>query len=464
MDLDLGRPHPDLPRVLGAAGAGLFAVDPDGRIAGWSEGAARATGLSDREVIAEPCSILDRGGAATDVAGLWRRVLEGAPFAEDLVAIRHAAQAHDATVLVDLRRLEEDGRFAGAIGTIVDLTRHLMADRRLARVRAALPATEAIGRIIGESEALRTVLAQIEQAAAIDVTVLIRGETGTGKELAARAVHAASDRRRGPLVCVNCAAIPEALLASELFGHVRGSFTGALRDKKGVFEEARGGIVFLDEIGDLEPTAQVKLLRALQEREIRRVGGDQTISIDVRVVSATNRDLAALVAAGEFREDLYYRLRVFELSMPPLRQRSGDLAVLVPRFIEELAARHDRPVRSIAPEAMACIERYRWPGNVRELRNAIEHAFVTVEGAEIRAENLPPELRGPAIPPAVPGDERGPSMAGHGDDEEAERSRIVAVLRKTGGRKSAAATLLGMSRVTLWKRIKKYGINPQYRV
>ncbi|MGE0707197.1 MAG: sigma-54 interaction domain-containing protein [Planctomycetota bacterium] len=460
--LELSRTNPDLIPLLDLLHVAIFTIDLDGGVTGWSAGAARITGLPAEQVLGKSVALLDTDDRR-GLASVWQRLIEGEQaFVNDIVTLRHK-DGHEVAMLGDLRPVERAGALVGVIGCLTLLEPHLRANQRLAQVVPPERTKRVFHQMVGESGAMREVFEELEQAASVDVTVLIRGETGTGKELAARAIHALSGRRGRPLVCVNCSAIPDPLLESELFGHVRGAFTGATRDKRGVFEEADGGVLFLDEIGDLGPSVQVKLLRALQEREIRRVGDTKTIRVDVRIVSATNRDLAAMVAAGQFREDLYYRIRVFELNLPPLRGRPSDVALLAEHFVESFNRLHKKQVAGLTEEARDCLGRYAWPGNVRELRNAIEHAFVTVKGdAAIGLKNLPVEIRraAGATAPLSPGGDEGPLGGG---DEVQERARIVSALREAGGKKSLAAGILGISRVTLWKKVKKYGINPVWR-
>jgi two-component system response regulator HydG len=311
--------------------------------------------------------------------------------------------------------------------------------------------------LVGGSEAWRRVLDQVRKIAATDATVLVLGESGTGKELVARAIHAQSPRREEPFVSVSCAAIPEGLLESELFGHERGAFTGAIRRKLGRFELAHRGTLFLDEVGELSPAIQVKLLRVLQERRFERVGGEDSIEVDVRVVSATNRDLARMVQEGRFRDDLYYRLAVLPVLLPPLRDRPGDVAALARWFVEKLAPRVGRRVTGISPEALAALERHRWPGNVRELENVVEQALVFAEGGTIRLEDLPEGLRGaPAARPApsVEPGERGLTEV----LEDLERQLVVAAYEKAKGVKAEAARLLGIKPSALYYKLEKYGI------
>jgi DNA-binding NtrC family response regulator len=304
--------------------------------------------------------------------------------------------------------------------------------------------------IVGRSPAMLDVFDAVRRVAPTEATVLITGETGTGKELVARAVHAHSARSSGPFLAVNCAALSEGLLESELFGHVRGSFTGAIADKPGLFEAAGGGTLFLDEIGDMSLGLQQRLLRVLQEREIRRVGAVRTVSVDVRVVAATRRDLPRAAAAGQFREDLFYRLNIFPIALPPLRARADDIPLLVERALDGMRA--VRPRLSCSPLAMRALRAYTWPGNVRELLAVLESAVIRADDDRIEAHHLPPQVRGNGDESAPPAVDR--YRAGEVD----ERSAIIAALEHAAGSRTQAAALLGMGRTTLWRKIKQHGI------
>ena len=309
--------------------------------------------------------------------------------------------------------------------------------------------------LVGRSEAMRRVLDQVRKVAATDATVLVLGESGTGKELVARALHAQGPRRDGPFVSVSCAALPEALLESELFGHERGAFTGAIRRKLGRFELAHQGTLFLDEVGEIPPAVQVKLLRVLAERRFERVGGEEPVEVDVRVVSATHQDLAALVAAGRFREDLYYRLAVVPISIPPLRERPGDVEELAGWFVEKLAPRLGRRVKGFTPEALALLRGHAWPGNVRELENVVEQAIVFAEGEVVGPEDLPEGIqRSPPPPPPVEVDGRGLTAI----LEDLERQLVQAAYGKAKGVKAEAARLLGIKPSALAYKLEKYGL------
>jgi len=306
--------------------------------------------------------------------------------------------------------------------------------------------------MIGRAPAMRVLYDRIQRVAPAETTVLITGETGTGKELVARAVHALSPRKAKPMLAVNCAALAEGILESELFGHVRGAFTGAARDRAGVFEAAHGGTLFLDEIGATSPALQARLLRALQEREITRVGATTPTAVDVRVIAATNRDLRELVKEGSFREDLLYRLNVFPLTVPPLRDRASDIPLLVEHALGVLRRRlPDAKALACSPFAMRLLREYAWPGNVRQLLAALEHAAISSGGGRIEAQHLTEDIRG-AADASTSGRYRAALP------EEDERAAIEAALAHAGGTLSRAAELLGMGRTTLWRKIRSYGI------
>ena len=307
--------------------------------------------------------------------------------------------------------------------------------------------------LVAKSNAMRRVLALAERAAATDSTVLITGESGTGKERIARLLHAHSRRSKKAFVGVNCGALPETLLESELFGHKKGAFTGATADKQGLFEAASDGTLFLDEIGEMSLSMQVKLLRALQEHTVRPVGSTKDVAVDVRVVAATNRDLEALVEAGGFRKDLFYRLRVIPLELPPLRERRDDILPLARLFIAKTCRQNSCGPCALSSDVLDALHAYSWPGNVRELENAIERAVVLAEGQpKIELGDLPLEVRAPAAGASGSGDAEPLTLA------EVERRHILATLERLGGNRAATAQALGIGENTLWRRLKTYGV------
>ncbi len=303
--------------------------------------------------------------------------------------------------------------------------------------------------LIGKSPKMQELFDLLRRIAASESTVLLQGESGTGKELVARAIHSMSPRQAKPFVALNCGGLTETLLESELFGHVRGAFTGAVADKKGLFQMAHGGTLFLDEIGETPPSMQVKLLRALEAREIRPVGGTQPISVDVRIIAATNRDLEAAVQAGTFRADLFYRLNVIAITLPPLRERLEDLPLLVEHFLTKYNAKLKKRIREVSPEALALLLDYPWPGNIRELENCIERAVVLTRGEILLPEALPPQIRlqGKKVP-----------VEAQGPLEELIRQAILKALIQTNGNRRQAARLLGIPERTLYRRLKAYGL------
>jgi len=312
-------------------------------------------------------------------------------------------------------------------------------------------------RVVGQSKQWKDVLAHAARVAHTETTVLLTGESGTGKEVVARFIHHASRRSLGPFVAINCAALPDQLLESELFGHERGAFTGAVSTKPGRIEQATNGVLFLDEVGEMAPTVQAKLLRVLEEREFMRLGSTRVIHADIRVIAATNRDLHAAMQRGEFREDLYYRLGVFEIALPPLRERLDDVLELADAFLAEIGENVGRPAAGISREAREHLIAYEWPGNVRELRNAIERAVILADGGFIRSEHLPVNAPRPSI---VKSDDApsGPLPAGGVNLEAIERSLVVRALTQARHNKTRAAKLLGLTRAQLYSRIEKYGL------
>ncbi|MCX7634491.1 MAG: sigma-54 dependent transcriptional regulator, partial [Syntrophales bacterium] len=312
------------------------------------------------------------------------------------------------------------------------------------------------GKLIGYSEAMKGIFEKIQKVAATDSTVLIHGESGTGKELVARAIHFNSERRMKPLVPVNCGAIPEELLESELFGHEKGAFTGAIRSRPGRFELAEGGTIFLDEIGDMSPTLQVKVLRVIQERQYERIGGVKTITADVRIIAATNQDLEQLVKDKKFREDLFYRINVIPIYLPPLRERGLDIAILANHFLKKFNEQKGKNVHAIEPSAMECLLNYSWPGNVRELENLIEMLVVMKGDGAIQRADLPEKFRrsprSEIVPDDIPPSEK---MDFNSLVMAYERQLIIKAMEKCGGVKNKAAQMLGLKRTTLVEKLKR---------
>ncbi|MDE3018161.1 MAG: sigma-54-dependent Fis family transcriptional regulator [Nitrospirota bacterium] len=337
---------------------------------------------------------------------------------------------------------------------------HRRLIRENAKFREELRDRDSRSPLVGSSPPMLEVYKLVAKVAAGKSTVLLEGESGTGKELVARAIHSNSARRDGPFVPVNCAALPESLLESELFGHERGAFTGAVSAKPGLFEMANGGTLFLDEIGDISPALQVKLLRVLQEQEVRRVGGTAVVRLDCRLVGATNQDLATLVKEGRFREDLFYRLNVVRIPLPPLRQRREDIPMLAHHFLQQCAGGQPHPIRGFLPETMACLQQYAWPGNVRELENVIERVVSLSRGPLVLPSDLPEAIR-----QAHSGSTAGTGGHAPGESgawltlEEMEKQYLQRVLQETRGNKVQAAKILGIDRRTLYRMAERFGLD-----
>jgi len=327
------------------------------------------------------------------------------------------------------------------------------------RLREQLSDKYGLENIIGNSAAMQPVFDVIHQASPTQATVLIQGESGTGKELVAHAIHNLSTRAKGPFVSVHCAALSSTLLESELFGHEKGAFTGAVAQRRGRFEMADGGTLFLDEVSEIEMSVQVKLLRVLEERRFERVGGSAAVEVDIRLVTATNRDLKERVAAGKFREDLFFRLDVVNITLPPLRERPGDVPLLCRHFLEEFSAKNGKPIEGLTPDAVNVLSAYRWPGNVRELRNTIEKMVVLARGPRLTARDLPPNIKeevrrtGTAQPPEA---SAAPAAPGGGSLADTERRMILDTLARCGQNRTKAAEALGISRRTLHRKLRQY--------
>src|SRR5579871_4315573 len=336
--------------------------------------------------------------------------------------------------------------------TLNNLSEHLAVSEENQRLRLRLMGAGELGPIVGQSQAMRRVMALIEQAAPSSASVIIQGDSGTGKEIVARTIHESSPRRSGPYVAINCAALPEGLLESELFGHERGAFTGADQRRAGCFELANGGTLLLDEITEMKPELQAKLLRVIEERRVRRVGGNTELTLDVRVLAASNRDIVQAVKDGKLREDLFYRLNVFTIQLPPLRERLEDLPILVNQFVQQYAAINKRDVAGVDDECLAALRSHPWPGNVRQLRNVIERALIVCRGRIIAKSDLPDEFQTASTA------ENGCVKVILGSSlDDMEKEFILRTIEFAGGNKTRAAQILGVSAKTLYNKLERYG-------
>jgi PAS domain S-box-containing protein len=425
---------------------GIFTVDSEGCITSFNSAAEKITGWRRQEVMGRSCREIFQANHCENSCFLFASISEGEPHRDQEVRIvrRDGSELPVAVSTADLR--DDEGRVIGGVEMFRDLT-------DVETLRRHIHASYSVEDIVSKSAAMRGVRELLPLVAKSDSTVLIEGEPGTGKELVARAIHNLGPRSEAPFIAVNCGALPDTLVESELFGYVRGAFTDAKRDKLGRFAMAEGGTLLLDEIGDISSAIQVKLLRVLQEREYLPLGASQPAKADVRILAATNRDLALEVMNGRFRQDLFYRLNVVRIALPPLRSRADDIPLLVKHFIDRFNALQGRRIRGISERAVSTLMAYHYPGNVRELENAIEHAFVVCGGATIRLEDLPAHLRGESM--ILP--ERAATV--NGPLETAEATAIREALARHGGNRTRAAQELGISRNTLWRKLKKHGIN-----
>ncbi|MCF8033363.1 MAG: sigma 54-interacting transcriptional regulator [Desulfarculaceae bacterium] len=450
--LDPGESLPNMPRLgyqslFENLAEGIFTINTRWRITSFNQRAEELTGYRREEVLGRHCWDIFR----SDLCG------SGCP-------LRTTLETGVTRMDQDVRMLDKRG---GRLGVLVNTS--VVRDRTGSVVGAvesfrpldgleqpASNESHSFEEIVGSSEPMRKLFAMLPDVAASEASVLISGESGTGKELFARAIHAQSPRSKGPFVAVNCSALAETLLESELFGHEKAAFTGAVRSKVGRFELAKGGTLFLDEIGELKPELQVKLLRVLEQRVFERVGGTRLIPMDARIIAATNRNLPRAMASGGFREDLFYRLRTVPLTIPPLRKRPEDIPLLVSHFIKVMNQRYQKQVRSVDTKVMRLFTNYPWPGNVRELERVMEHAYVFVKGPVILPAYLPSlgEFWRERLGAAEPETED----AAPADGQESERQAILEALSQAGGRRQDAADLLGISRTSLWRRMKSLGL------
>jgi len=417
----------------------IITVDKAAELVELNDAAVTLCGCS-RDDIGKPFSALD-----LRCVGQCRELLEsaissGASVEADRIECRQENRAARVVSVRAYPLLDLQGATSGVVMVVRDDTQVVDLERELTEHRQ-------FHRIIGKSEPMQQVYSLIKALANVQTTVLITGESGTGKELVAEALHLAGDRSHKPMVKVNCSALPENLLEAELFGHVKGSFTGAVRDNEGRFHRADGGAIFFDEIGDISPKIQVKLLRVLEESEFERVGSSVSTKVNVRLIAATNRNLPEKVRLGEMREDLYYRLKVVEIRLPPLRDRRDDIPLLLEHFRDKFNAKFKKNIEGVSADVLKALNKYPWPGNVRELEHAMEHAFVLCNQNIITIEHLPSEFM------KIPGMRRSSGAAQEGDLDP-----TLAALTKTAWNKAKAARLLGIDRVTLYRRIKKYNL------
>jgi PAS domain S-box-containing protein len=445
--------------LLESMAEGVFTVDRSGIITSWNPAMERITGYTAGEAVNTGCELLkfNRCIGSTCPSG----IAECGIYKEGCIDGRECFIKHkdgtDIPVLKSARILrDKSGTARGVVETVTDLTELHKARREAEEANLRLGEKHRLDNIIGKSRLMREIFFTIRACASSDVNVLIQGESGTGKELVAGAIHFNSRRSPMPFVTVNCSALSESVLESELFGHAKGAFTNAINHRTGRFEDASGGTIFLDEIGDISPSIQIKLLRVLQEKEVERVGESKKRKVDIRIVAATNRDLYDLVKKGTFREDLYYRLKVFPINLPPLRDRKKDIPILISHFIKMQNTKTGKRINGITQAAMRMLMDYQWPGNVRELENAIEHAFVLCSGEHIDIFELPVEIRRAGVTHDVidPGDDTGNSVR----RKKITPEQLLRVLEESDWNKAEVARRTGYSRASIWKYMKKWHI------
>ena len=437
---------------------GIMIVDTTGSIISVNRALETITGYSREELIGQKCSILNCSiyKMAREQGGpFWCKLFKNGSLDVSGCTIMNKSGAYIQVLKNASQLRDRKGNVIGAVETVTDITEIVEKDKQIAAFRRKLKSEDGFHEMIGASAAMRSVYDLIENAALSDAPVIILGESGTGKELVARAIHQIGGRKSGPFVKVNCAALTETLLESELFGHVKGAYTGAYKDRAGRFEMAQSGDIFLDEIGDLPLSTQVKLLRVLEDKIIERVGDSKPIPVDVRIISATNRDLPSLIEKGSFREDLFFRINVIPIHLPPLRERLEDIPLLAEYIFRKIQMKSGKDIKGISKDLIDCLINYTWPGNVRELKSAFEYAVVVCQDPMIRAHHLPPGILQEQT--AI---RHGKPLAQ--SKEEIKKRELISALNRSKGNQSLAAEMLNISRVTIWNRMRKYGIRSVY--
>jgi PAS domain S-box-containing protein len=431
--------------ILESIADGVFTIDPEWRVTSFNRAAERITGVSRQEAIGQKCFDVFHANICQTACALKQTLDTGKEIIDLPVDILNS-RGETLPISISTAVLRDrKGRIIGGAETFRDLS-------SLEMLRRELSHRYVTGDMVSKNENIRKILSLLPSIAESNSTVLIQGPSGSGKELLARAIHSFSPRKKGPYVVVNCGALPDTLLESELFGYVKGAFTDARKDKPGRFALAEKGTLFLDEAGDISPALQVRLLRFLQEREYEPLGGIKPLKADVRIVAATNRDLSRLVKEGFFREDLYYRLNVVRIELPPLAGRREDIPLLVDHFISRFNLKMNKRIQSVSPEVMELFMHHDFPGNIRELENALEHAFVLCRASQIKLEHLPKELLAKA------GKSTSPGQILEDPLKMAEAEVLLRILEEHKGNRKKAAGDLGISVVTLWRKMKKLGL------
>ncbi len=445
--------------IIEAAQDGVLIVDEQGVIVAANQTAQLITGYSEAQLTGQSCRILNCTGC--QIVGVGKGKEWCGLFSEGMIRDKKCLITDKSNMTVPIVKsatvlYNENNEIVGAVETLKDITENIHYKNELASIRRMYHIDDGFHGIVGRTPVMQNLYEHIESVAPLDTPVMILGESGTGKEMVAKALHETGKRAKHPFVKVNCAALSENILESELFGHVKGAYTGADSDRIGRFEAAHKGTIFLDEIGDIPLSVQVKLLRVLEEKTIQRVGTNTSIPIDVRIITATNKNLEELIAEKLFREDLFFRINVFPITCPPLRDRKDDITLIIQHFITVQTEKTGKNILGFSPEAMRLMVAYPWPGNIRELRNSVEYAFVLARGKSIRPEHLPEKIARIAADPSFRQPEG--SRINVINAGASEKQALIEALQKTGGNQTRAAKMLGISRITVWKRMKKYGI------
>lgn len=431
--------------ILESISDGVFTVDNNWRITSFNRAAERITGVPRGEAVGRLCSEVFRSSMCEGACALRKTLETGTPLVAHACYIVNADGERIPASVSTAVLQDREGNIIGGAETFRDL-------RELESLRKEISGRYTLGDLVSHSRAMQPVFEMALSVANSDITALIHGETGTGKELLARAIHGMGSRAAKPFVAINCAALPDTLLESELFGYRKGAFTGAVQNREGRFAQAQGGTVFLDEIGEIPPALQVRLLRVLQERTYEPLGSNETRHTDARIIAATHRDLSALVESGEFREDLFYRINVIRIDLPPLRDRKDDLPLLIGHFIERFNRIHNKQIAGLSNGANSLLLAHGWPGNVRELENVIERAFVLCSGTQIEIRHLPQELRGSPSTAPEPVPDIGTAR------RSAEAQSILKALENNNFNRLATARELGIHKTTLFRKIKALGL------
>jgi two-component system, NtrC family, response regulator HydG len=460
--MDIGR---QWRHIIESVADGIIIVDAKGYFIAANQTAQLITGYTEEELKGQSCRILNCTGCKIVGEGegeKWCKLFSDKVIREKKCVITNSSDMaipiiKNATVLYN-----EKNEIVGAVETLKDISENVNYKNELASIKRMYEVEDGFHGIIGRTPIMHSLYEHIESVASLDTPVMILGESGTGKEMVAKALHETGNRASKPFIKVNCAALSENILESELFGHVKGAYTGAESDRIGRFEAAHNGTIFLDEIGDIPLSVQIKLLRVLEEKMIQRVGTNKSIPIDVRIITATNKDLEKMIEQGLFREDLFFRINVFPLICPPLNQRKDDITLIIQHFIDLHAGKTGKNILGFTPKAMRLMVAYSWPGNIRELRNSVEYAFVLARGKSIGPEHLPPKIVNFRHP-----DIESEQILKNKDISKvrdsikvgmSEKEKLIDALQQADGNQSKAGEILGVSRVTVWKRIKKHGI------